>query len=108
VPSTVQSSTSAGSSRTVANRISDSNSESAAPLTLTAYGQDENITTSPRAADPTVGSIMKAPVNSSGFVVDPGLVPSVPVSWAQVAATLNNEVPFQTVSGNVSQCWLTV
>jgi hypothetical protein len=41
---------------------------------------------------------MKTPVNSSGFVVDPGLVQSVPISWAQVAATFNNEVPFQTVT----------
>jgi hypothetical protein len=38
VPSTVQCSTSAGSSSTVAKRIGDSNSESAAPLTFTAYG----------------------------------------------------------------------
>jgi hypothetical protein len=78
VPSTVQFSTSAGSS----NRIGDSNSESVAPLTFTACGQGENITTSPRVADPTVDSIMKAPINSSGFVVDPGLMPSVPVSRA--------------------------
>lgn len=99
VPSTVQSSTLAGMASSEGQEFllsSGPNSATIAPMTSTSIGQGEIITTSVCAVEPTTAPVMKAPINYSGCGVDPGA--SVQADWAQVAATLNNEIPFQTVT----------